>query len=250
MSKALASFLLASCIATPALAASADEILAANKAAMGTWDGKVTLKVDYAYSGQGLTGTNSSLEDLQRGAFVDSYDIPPTAGATGWDGTKAWEKDPSGTVTDQAGGDVVPLAITEAYQDRNLWWGPGHGGAAVENLGTKTANGKSYDVLKITPNGGTALEAWFDPATHLLFRTVEMNSIQTITTDYSDYAAFDGAMIARKQVVDDGSHNLQTLTLTSAVFSPALPLTAYQKPVEDLHDFSIAGGAHETTVPF
>jgi hypothetical protein len=250
MSKTLASFLLASCIATPALAAGTDDILNANKAAMGTWDGKVTLKVDYAYSGQGLTGTNSSLEDLQRGAFVDSYDIPPTAGASGYDGANAWEKDPSGTVTDQAGGDVVPLAITEAYQDQNLWWRADRGGAAVESLGQKTDGGKSYDVLKITPKGGTALEAWFDPVTHLLFRTVEMNSIQTITTDYSDYAAVDGAMIAKKQVIDDGSHNLQTLTLTSAKFSPALPISAYRKPAENLHDFSIAGGAHETTVPF
>jgi hypothetical protein len=79
---------------------------------------------------------------------------------------------------------------------------------------------------------------------------VEVQSIQTVTTTYSDYAPADGAMIAQKQVVDDGSHNLQTLTLTSAKFSDALPITAYQKPAEDLHDFSIAGGAHETTVPF
>jgi hypothetical protein len=250
MSKTFTVLLLTTCLATPALGANTDGILAANKAAMGSWDGKVTLNVNYAYSGQGLTGTNASLEDLQRGAFVDSYDVPPTSGASGWDGTKAWEKDPSGTVTDQAGGDVVSLAITEAYQDQNLWWRADHGGASIENLGQKTDNGKSYDVLKITPAGGTALEAWFDPATHFLFRTVEMNSIQSVTTDYADYAAIDGAMIAKKQVIDDGSHNLQTLTLTSATFSPALPVTAYQKPPEDLHDFSIASGAHETTVPF
>ena len=76
---------------------------------MGNWDGKKTLKVEYAYSGQGLTGTTSSLEDLQNGRFVDTYDIPPQSGASGFDGTKAWEKEPSGTVTDQAGGDVIPL---------------------------------------------------------------------------------------------------------------------------------------------
>src|ERR1700743_2561522 len=189
MSKSLASFLLASCIATPALAASADDILNANKAAMGNWDNKVTLKVDYAFSGQGLTGTNASLEDLQRGAFVDSYDTPPTKGASGFDGTKAWEQEPSGTVADQAGGDVVPLAITEAYQDQNLWWRADRGGATIESLGQKVDGGKSYDALKITPKGGTAFEAWFDPATHTLYRTVEMNAIQLLTPTYSDYAA-------------------------------------------------------------
>jgi PDZ domain/Aspartyl protease len=249
MTRTAALLLAATCLSTPALATPAD-ILDANKAAMGNWDGKATLKVEYAYSGQGMTGVNSSLMDLQRGAYVDSYNIPPQSGATGFDGTKAWEKDTSGTTTNQAGGDVIPLAISEAYQDQNLWWRSDRGDAAVEDLGQKTDGDKTYNVLRVTPKGGTALEAWFDPATNLLYRIVEVNSIQTITTTFSDYALVDGAMIAKTQVVDDGSHNLQTFKLTSAKFSSALPLSTYQKPAEDLHDFSIAGGAHETTVPF
>jgi len=251
MSKTFAAFLLSTTFATSAFAASPADILAANKAAMGNWNGKATLKVEYAYSGQGLTGTTSSLEDLQVGAFVDTYNIGPTNGASGFDGAKAWEKESSGTVTDQAGGDVVQLAISEAYQDRNLWWRADRGGATVESLGTKTdKDGKTYDALKVTPVGGTALEAWFDPQTHMLARTIEMQSTQSITTMYSDYAPVDGAMIPKKFVVDDSSGNLQTFTLTSANFSKTLPVSAYQKPAENIHDFSIAGGAHETTVPF
>src|SRR5882724_2379504 len=149
MPRTLAALLLTSALVSPALAASPDAILAANKAATGNWNGKATLKVEYAYSGQGLTGVTSSLEDLQRGAFVDTYDIPPASGASGFDGAKAWEKETSGTVTDQAGGDVVPLAISEAYQDRNLWWRADRGGASVESLDAKTdKDGKSYDALK------------------------------------------------------------------------------------------------------
>jgi hypothetical protein len=250
MSKTLVAVLLSSAFATSAFAASPADILAANKAAMGNWDGKATLKVEAAYSGQGLTGTNASLEDLQNGRFVDSYDIGPQSGSSGYDGTKAWEKEPSGTVTDQAGGDVVPLAISEAYQDQNLWWRPDAGGAAVESLGEKSDGGKTYDALKITPKNGIAIEAWFDPTTHLLYRTIQENGTAVNTSTFSDYASYDGAMIARKLVVDDGSHNLQTSTLTSAKFSAAEPISAYQRPAEDLHDFSIAGGAHETTVPF
>src|ERR1041385_3413239 len=105
--KAISTLVLAGCLAKSAFAATPDEILSANKAAMGgsAWNDKVTLKVEYAYSGQGLTGTTSSVQDLRRGAFVDAYDIPPTRGASGFDGAKAWEKEPSGTVSDQAGGD-------------------------------------------------------------------------------------------------------------------------------------------------
>ena len=57
MSKTFAALLLSSTFVTSALAASPADILAANKAAMGNWNGKATLKVEYAYSGQGLTGT-------------------------------------------------------------------------------------------------------------------------------------------------------------------------------------------------
>jgi hypothetical protein len=244
--------LLTTSLAVPAFAATPNEILSANKAAMGgsAWDDKATLTLDYAYAGQGLTGKTSSLEDLKRGAFVDSYDIPPQSGASGWDGSKAWEKESSGTVTDQAGGDVVPLAISEAYQDQNRWWRADYGGAAIADAGQKTDAGKSYDVLTVTPKGGTAFETWFDPKTHLLHRIVEMNGSQKITTTYSGYAPVDGALIAKTLVVDDGSHNLQTFALTSAKFSGALPIGAYRKPAQDLRDFSIAGGAHETTVPF
>jgi hypothetical protein len=251
MHRTLAALLLTSAIVPPALGASPDAILAANRAAMGDWSGKKTLKVEYAYSGQGLTGATSSLQDLEIGAFVDTYQIGPASGASGFDGAKAWEREPSGTITDQAGGDVVPLAISEAYQDRNLWWRADHGGAVVESLGQKAGKDhKTYDVLKVTPEGGTAIEAWFDPKTHLLARTVQVQSTQTITTDLSDYAPVDGAVIARKLVVDDGSHNLQTFMLRSAKFSAALPASTYRKPAENIHDFSIANGAHETTVPF
>ena len=229
-------------------------ILAANKRATGgdRWDGKSSLKFEYDYAGQGLTGTTSSLEDLQHGRFVDAYAIGPNTGAGGFDGLKAWEKEPSGTVTNQAGGDVIPLAVTEAYLDQNLWWRPDRGGAKITAGGRRTEDGQAYDVLTVTPRGGTSFDAWFDARTHLLARTVEVQSTQTITTFLSDYAPTDGVQIARKQVVDDGSgpSNRQTLTLVRATFSPALPRAAYAQPKAHLSDYAIAGGAHQTTVPF
>ena len=229
-------------------------ILAANRQATGgdRWDGKASLKLEYDYAGQGLTGTTSTLEDLQRGLFVDAYMIGPTTGASGFDGLKAWEKEPSGTVTNQAGGDVIPLAVTEAYLDQNLWWRPDGGGAKITAGGRRTEDGKAYDVLTVTPRGGATFEAWFDAGTHLLARTVEVQSTQAITTFFSDYAATDGVQIAHKQVIEDGSgpSNRQTITLVRATFSSALPRSAYAQPKAHLSDYAIAGGAHQTTVPF
>jgi hypothetical protein len=244
-----------SLLALPAHAApSPAEILDANKIATGgdAWKSKKALDLHYSYVGQGLTGTMASLDDLTRGAFVDSFTIPPNTGANGYDGERAWEKEPSGTVTYQAGGDTVPLAITESYQDQNLWWRKDRGGAAIESLGRKPNNGASFDVLRVTPKGGAALECWFDAKTHFLARTIEFQGTQTITTFYSDYKPVDGVQLAHKIVIDDGSgpQGLQTQTLTSARFLKAQDPARFAKPEAHLDDYAIAGGATETTVPF
>jgi hypothetical protein len=252
MLKFIALSAIAALSAASAHADDAAKILAANKAAMGHWTGKATLTLSYAYAGQGLTGTNTSVDDVRNGRFIDSYNIPPDAGASGFDGSKAWEKEPSGTVTNQAGGDVLQLAINESWRTRNGWWHKGYDGAAAVSDGRKSDPTGKFDVVTITPKGGKPFDAWFDAGTHLLARTVEKNGTLTITTSYLDYASVDGAMIAKKQIVDDGSGaaNAQTLTLTEAHFSKALPVSAFTQPKPALHDFSIANGAHSTTVPF
>jgi hypothetical protein len=241
---------------TPALAAaSSADILAANRAAKGgdAWNGKAELQIDYAYTGQGLTGQSHTRFSLQRSAFVDSAELGPSRTANGFDGVHAWEREPSGTVTDQGAGDVLPLAVNEAYRDRNLWWTADRGGATIVVRGRRHDAQGDYDVLTVTPRGGEPFEAWFDVRTHLLARTVETQVTLTITTTYADYAAVDGVQIAQRLVVDDGTGaaGLQTMTLTRARFLPAKPNSAtYAAPAEDLHDFSLAGGVRDTTVPF
>ncbi len=238
----------------PVRAADAADILAANRTASGgsAWDGKASLQIDYTYAGQGLTGTTTSLQDLRRGAFVDSYRIGPTSGANGYDGSAAWLREPSGTVTFESGGDTLQLAVNEAYRDRNLWWRSDRGGASIEGPVRKSADGHDYDVLTVTPTDGKPFEAWFDAGSHLLARTVEQQSTMTITTDYQDYAAVDGVQLAHKQLVNDGTGaaNQQTYTLSSARFLPPRDAAAYAKPKAELHDYSFAGGVSETTVPF
>ncbi|HEY1631838.1 MAG TPA: aspartyl protease family protein [Rhizomicrobium sp.] len=244
--------ILAAALAAASVTADPAAILAGNKAAMGHWAGNATLTTHYTYAGQGLTGTADSVDDVRYGRYIDSYDIPPQAGASGFDGSRAWEREPSGTVTNQAGGDVLQLANNESWRIRNGWWRKGYDGAVVVSDGKKSDVGGAFDVLTITPKGGKPFDAWFDAKTHLLARTVEANGTLIITTSYQDYALFDGAMIARKQIVDDGSGaaNVQTTTLVSAAFSPAHPAATFAQPKFALHDFSIAGGAHSTTVPF
>jgi len=237
----------------PASAATPADILAANRAASGgtAWDSKLTLKAEYAYSGQGMTGAIHSAADLKDGRWKDEYQIGPMSGSIGFDGTTAWDRDPSGTVTTQEGGEQREQAVNEGYRRANLWWRADFGGAAVGPVTQTSDNGMTYDVLTVTPQHGKLFTAWFDTKTHLLSRTMQKQGAQTVTTTLSDYRAIEGAQVAGKAVVDErrGAKYLQTFTLSKAEFGPALSASAYAKPIANVADFSIAGGAKQTTLP-
>lgn len=231
-------------------APSADDVLAANKAATGV-SAKPTLKIEYAYSGQGMTGKVTSLNNLKSGSWVDDAAIGPAAETQGFDGTHAWGKDTSGAVTQQDGGDMRALGVNEGYRRANLWWRPDHGGATVVSDGEKTDGGNSYDVLTVTPKDGKNFDAWFDAKSHLLSRVVEMQSTQTFTTTYSDYRAENGIQIAHKVHNGNGDAEYdQDMTATGVAFLPAQPASAYAAPKIVLNDYAIAGNAKETTFPF
>ena len=232
----------------------AAQVLAANQTATAgnQWQAKDGLELRYDYKGQGMTGQVNFTQDVKRGRFVDRWVNAPTDNAMGFDGKTAWEQEPSGTATPQEGGDVRQLAVNEAYRLQNLWWRGDRGGATVVDAGRKSKDGKTYDVLTVTPKGGKPFDAWFDSATHLLTRTVETNVTLTITTDYSDFAPTDGVQLAHTVVIDDGSgeSGQQTMKLSSAKFSAAANETTFALPKTDLQDAEFASGVTQTTVPF
>ncbi|HJU26278.1 MAG TPA: aspartyl protease family protein, partial [Rhodanobacteraceae bacterium] len=229
-------------------------VLRANRAAMGgnAWNGKAVLKTRVTLTGQGLTGTDSSIADLSDGRSVDHYTLGPASGAQGYDGKEAWQQDSSGTVNIESGGDALPLAINNAYRNANLWWRPDFGGATVKGEGEKTLGGRTYDLLTVTPKGGKPFEAWFDARTHLLSRIVERQGSQTVTTALSDYRPVQGVQVAHKAVVDtgQGARYLQTATVASAQFVAEQPASTYSAPKVTVRDFSIAEGATRTQFPF
>lgn len=252
MRKTIAAFaaITATCVAALA-AGSADDVLKANKAAMGgaAWDGKAAVSIDTDYAGQGLTGTTHSLNDLKNGHSVVDYKIGPTQGANGFDGKLPWERDTSGTITEQEGGDALVLAINDAYRNANLWWKPDHGGAAIESKGEVTNPEGRFDVLVVTPQHGKPFEAWFDTGTHLLAKTVENQAGRTVVTTLSDYAPEDGVKIPHKVIVDIGvgAKYVQTMKVTKVTFLAAQPDSVFAMPKSVVNDFALVGGA--TTIP-
>jgi PDZ domain/Aspartyl protease len=252
---AIAPLLMAAAFSAPVAAetpiTSAKALLAANRAAVGD-DGKPgTLDAYFAYSGQGLTGVTRNASDRANGAFVDSYDIGPIRGASGYDGRMPWMQDISGAYTPQDGGDRPAVAVNEAYRNANLWWRLDRGGAAVDFKGRETIDGADAYHLVVSPRAGKPFDAWFDATTYLLMRVDEQQQFLTITTRYRDFARRRGIMIAHTVTVDSGTgpEGLQTMKLTRFDIGPARPLSAYSRPVEAPTGATIDDGAVEMTVP-
>lgn len=240
-------------LSTAALAATPAEILRANYQASGgaAVAQHAALHTEYAYSGQGVTGKVEEIADLKTGHYADSYTLGPVSGANGFDGKNAWEKDPSGAITIQAGGEERQTAVNQAYRGAGLWWQPDFGGAAVASDGEKSSDGSACDVLTFTPKDGRAFTAWFDAKTHLLARLDEHESGRPVTIKFSDYRAVEGAEFPGKILQTNGVEKYdQTQTLISAAFLPAQDDSVFAPPQSKLGDFTIAEGGKQTSLPF
>ena len=117
-------------------------ILAANQTATGAPPpGATVVQITYAFTGEGLNGRYVEIDDLREGRFNHAFAAGPLTQVQGFDGRRAWQKDPSGVVTQQDGGDQRQSAVSEAYRERNLWWRDERGGAEIKLGGERDENG-------------------------------------------------------------------------------------------------------------
>lgn len=230
-----------------------DSIIQANQAATGMPPSRmVAIRTTYAFSGMGLTGRYVSTSDLRDGRYRNVLTAGPVDQTEGFDGAHAWQKEPSGAVTVQGGGEQREAAVSEAYREANLWWRPDYAGAKMELKGSVREDGRSFDVLTVTPKDGKPFQAWFDTASHLLARTVEGQGAQTDTNSFLDYRRIAGIMHAGRILDDggDGPNAVETLTLTNVTYSAAIGAAAFSTPESEITDASIVGGKAETSLPF
>lgn len=230
-------------------AATVESVLAANQAAVGRMPPNGTLTMEYAQKQSGLAGIAIHSVDLATGAFVEKSDSSVIREARGYDGRIPWQTEVSGVSTDQLGGDRVPVAVSQAYRNANLWWRADRGGAQLAYVGRENLDGQGADHLTVMPRGGVRFDAWFDSQTHMLLRTAEQRQFFETQTSYGDYARVSGAMIARTRTIDFGHGDVTDLHLKQAKFGPPRPLSAYSTPKTRPSGGHIEGGSKSATLP-
>lgn len=238
---------------TNASAADPHAVLNAAKAASGgaAWDEVVGLRSELEIGAGGMQGTAQQLEDLRRGRLVSRFTLGPLSGATGDDGTSAWEQDSSGQSHTIDAGDERLRALNDRYLRARGYWYPERWAATFEALGTRTEGERSFDVVRVIPEGTRAIELWFDGADHRLARTVEKAAVETITTSLGDYRDVGGVMLPFDVRISNGDTKYdQTIRASSITRETAVDDAAFRVPEPPPPDFRLAGDATSTTVPF
>jgi hypothetical protein len=237
---------------SPAAAVAGDDvagIIAASRAALGmsVLPAIRTLRLRGTATVVGVPGTADSWQDMRTGTFSQFVAAGPASGAQGWDGLHAWNRDAAGVVWDDGSAPGRYAALDEAYLNRYALWLPDRGGAAVSSAGRKTANGRAYDVLSVTPRGSLPFEIWIDPATHLPARTVTTIGTMTSTVAYSDYRSVHGLRVSFVQTVDSDG-NVSAFRTTGVAVNDPGAAAALRRPVMHVTDFKLPGGT--TSIPF
>ncbi len=213
--------------------------------------GVATLRIDATVSAAGLSGTGSQWIELGGPRFAEHAALPPLVQDDGYDGNVAWNRDRTGLVWNDGSDAGRSTEIDAAYVARMALWQTDADGATVTSAGTKTDKGRAFDVLTVLPqNSKLPMELWFDSATHMLSREVLAVGPLVTTTTFSDYRSAGGAMLAYAVHTADTIGNTSDSTVVRVERDPANAAENLQRPVSDVHDFSLTNGAASTTVPF
>lgn len=232
----------------------ADAAIEAAKTAMGgaAWDKVVTWHETGKVTSGGLSGTYESWEDLTSLHNSESYVLGPVSGGGGWDGKVAWTTDNTKEVRIEASGEAVAQAIQDAYRSAFGFFFPGRLPTAHEDAGARNADGKTYEAVKFTPLGAEPFEVWFDPASHLIAREIQLTGGQPHTFMFSNFSQVQGLLVPKKTVDRIGNNpKYDTVTEIAAIaFSGPEPQSRYAPPPPPPNSAQWPAGKDSVTIPF
>ncbi len=198
MLRPVALSLLSFAIASTCHAGDAVGVFARAKAASGgaRWDTVHSWSADGAISTGGLSGTLHASFDLRTGRSADAYKLGSVEGADGYDGTRAWQRDPGGEVAVLDAPEAVRRARSQAWLDAHAYWYPQRMTATYGVVESRQLDGKRYDVVIATPHGGDPVTLWFANDSGLLARLQQRDGSNIVTSTFDDYREVDGIRLA------------------------------------------------------
>ncbi len=229
-------------------------LFAAAKQAMGgaaldrvtTWDERGRL------SAGGLSGTYETVDDLPGQKRALSYVLGPDRGGQGWDGERAWTTDASGQVRVETSREAEAAAIQQVYLSTNAFLFPKRWPAETSYAGQKTADGVTYEAVRVTPTGAEPVELWFDPSTHLVAREIQLTGPQPQTYLLSDWTKVGNVRVPGKTTVRVGGNPKfdQVVEVEHVEQNKTMPANRFAPPPPPAYDAIFPAKKTSVTVPF
>jgi hypothetical protein len=198
----------------------------------------------------GLSGGGDNWNEMGGTREASFFSTPPVGGGGGWDGSESWDLDQTGLVI--VDGSVLgrSSAVSQAYFGNYGLWTQDYGGATVAWDGSKSENGKSFDVLTVTPRKSSLpIDVWFDRVTHLPVKAVQTAGPMVTTITMANFRPVDGLMIPYRVDTSTNTGNSTSFTATKVEANPPGAAAHLAAPKSSPHDFSIADGATRGSVP-
>lgn len=197
-------FLMCCGFAAAGPAGDAGSVLARAKAVSGgaAWESARSWRGEGTLAGGGLSGEYHATVDLTTGRSADSYKLGPVDGADGYDGKRAWAKDPGGEVAALDAPEARRRARSQAWLDARAYWFPQRMAATYATVETRGLDGKRYHVIEAKPQDGEPIVLWFSADSGLLERVVQREGQDTATTTFDDYRDVHGLRLPFHFVTD------------------------------------------------
>lgn len=170
----------------------------------------------------GMPATYETWGDLRSLKSMSRQTVGGLTMSSGFDGQTAWSVAPDGKVQADTSANGVSEARLGTYLTIAAYLYPDRFPARFTYAGLKEAEGETYDIVTVTPEGSPPIDLWLDRSTHLLERLSGMDSGLPFSGKVISYRTVDGAAIAFELHQQMGEHRLE-LKLSTYAFEPVPP---------------------------
>lgn len=121
-----------------------------------------------------------------------------------FNGVADWQVLPGGKPEGSADRVILAQARTAAFIGVHGYFFPSRFGADGSHVGTRSIEGRSFDVLRVKPVDGEPRDLWFDRRTGLLARIEDLTGGTPVATELSDYRKVGPLTLAFRATTNRG----------------------------------------------
>jgi hypothetical protein len=166
-----------------------------------------------------VNGTYEAWGDFTKMRFTNVETFAGVTSTGGFDGQANWSLGPDGKARIDTRPERLPGARLGAYLTIQGYFWPDRFPATFTYQGRREVDGKSYDVVTVTPDQSLPVDLWLDPVTHRLQRLSGGNGKTSFTGVINSYQMIDGIWVMSTGVQTQGTHT-ETQNVGTYRFEP------------------------------